>query len=302
MLDPDRDERKSSFHTISGDRKLSIGQKLLYVGSVAVEFRRNKGQALRWPVDYYSPELDVERLTSTFGDKLLTVSPSRALSYDFLLQHARSFLGDGPCLIDIGCGGGEYSRHLRRLVEFASYRGLDMRRQPDWDRYAAEDVTFATAVLGEDFIDAEDQNAVFSHSVLEHVEYDCEIFRRFRSRTPVTLRHLHLIPATRGWYDYRFHGYRRYGPVEINRLLSNPTFFNVRVFALGNWLSRTYYRPQKGRRAKFGDVGAKGRKALKSYDKSLSPLENLARVRDQLVAADISDVSFFAIAFEQRVG
>ncbi|MDP2618887.1 MAG: class I SAM-dependent methyltransferase [Hyphomicrobiales bacterium] len=302
MLDPLYDDRKSSFHCLSGDGKLSLAGKLAYIGFVTLEFQLNRDRSLNWPVEYYSPELNVERLTYTFGDHLLTVSPSRALCYDFLLHHARTFLGNRPAVIDLGCGNGSYSRHLRKLVEFASYQGLDILRRSDWEKHAADDVAFATAVLGKDVIDVDGRNAVFSQSVLEHVEHDREIFRRFRSTGPVTLKHLHLMPATRSWYDYRFHGYRRYGPVELNRLLNDPGFFNVRIFALGNWLSRTYYRPLKGRRAKFGDVGVKGRKALESYNKSLSPLENLARRRDELIATEISDVSFFAIAFEQRLG
>ncbi len=200
--------RKSSFHFQSGDGKLTIPQKIIYLLSLVSEFSANRTQSLDWKLEYYCPELDVERLTTTFGEQLLKANPSRALCYDFLLHKARTFLGNRPRLIDLGCGKGDYSRHLRSLVEFSLYKGLDINHRSGWERYANDDVVFSTAELGRDVIDVDDTDAVFSQSVLEHVQYDKEIFHLFRSENPVTFKHLHMVPATHSWYDHRFHGYR----------------------------------------------------------------------------------------------
>ena len=296
-----KDSKKSSPNCISGDGKISPKDKIHYTIQYYLEKFSNLSKSLNCDLDWYVPEFDTGRLIDTFGNYILTASPSRALCCDFLLHYAEKFLGNRPRLIDLGCGRGNYSQYLRELVDFASYNGVDIKQNAEWIQYESEHVEFSTAVLGQDYIDVGDATAVFSQSALEHVQFDKEIFRRLTSTKPVNLRHLHLVPATQTWHETHFHGYRRYGPVQLNSLLDNPDFSNIRVFALGNWLSRACYRLQMGKRLKLRTTKTQEMKALVTYDRRITPLENLASKREQLVASDISDVSFFAVTFDQKL-
>lgn len=291
--------RKSSFHFISGDRPLNQAEEGIYRLSYLLE------RFLGWigPSDvscqFYQPTLDAERLVSLFGERASSGSPSRIMSFDFILEIARKEFGPDKSVVDLGCGSGVYAQHLHRACGYRDYRGYDIAAHPDWPKFAGVDTRFATAELGKDWIDVDDIDIVFSQSVLEHIQYDCQLFARFRTSRPRRLRHVHLIPATLSFFESRLHGYRRYGPRAITNLLSAEGISEVEVYAMGNWVTRELYWAAKGKpkRTKFHDDGVR----LIPYDRALPVVENMVRNRESLVAERIEDAAFFALIFTQQV-
>jgi len=291
--------RKSSFHFITGDRPLNQLEEGIYRLSYLVESLLAKQAADKFPFQPYTPRLDADRLFTLFGDRAVNGSTSRILCFDFLLEMGAKVFGPDKSVIDLGCGSGVYARHLRRAFGFRDYRGYDLADRPEWAEFAAPDAHFAPAVLGEDWIDVDDTDVIFSQSVLEHIHYDHQLFRRFRTREPRRLRHFHLVPATRSFFEHRLHGYRRYALPGIERLLTLPGIGNVEIYGLGNWVSREMHWAalKKPRRSWQHDK----RVALAPYDNSRSVVDNMRRNRDHLVPDCPQDAGSFGIIFDQDV-
>ncbi|WP_158596119.1 class I SAM-dependent methyltransferase [Oleomonas cavernae] len=291
--------RKSSFHFISGDRPLNQLEEGVYRLSYLFERFIGSIRSTGISCQFYRPTLDAERLVRIFGERASSGSPSRILSFDFILEVAKKEFGPDKSVIDLGCGSGVYAQHLHRAFGYRHYNGYDIAPHPEWPNFAAANVHFATAELGKDWIDVDDADIVFSQSVLEHIQYDCQVFARFRTARARRLRHVHLVPATLSFFEGRLHGYRRYGLRAIANLLSAKGISEVELYALGNWVTREIHWESKGKpkRAEFHD----GHVTLVPYDRSLPVVENMARNRANLVAKRVEDAAFFALIFTQDV-
>lgn len=264
-----------------------------------LEYLTEQNCPLKGKQSFYQPRLDEDNLVTVFGDQILISSPSRLLCFDYILHECSSLLGDTKHVLDIGCGYGNYAAHIKSAHGYASYQGYDIETRATWDDLADEKTRFDVATLGVDTINVDKVDTVFSQSVLEHVAFDRAVFDRFSVTTPRVLNHIHFIPATRSFFEHRYHGYRRYGPCTINRLLSSPSIKNIEVIALSNWVGRETHALMRGKAKKvraFGD-----RSVVPAYDPSLSSLKNLIARKNFLTASQITDASFFALRFDQHI-
>lgn len=287
--------KSSSFHFLSGDRRLSAVERLLYRGSYVAEQLVSALRSSAIPIEIYRPRLDQTSYVELFGEEVLDASPDRVLCYDFIACHGASVFGPARAVIDLGCGRGNYSRHLRRAFGYRRYLGCDIAPRPEWESLARPDTTFAVKELGVDLIDVTDFDTVFSQSVLEHVANDAAVFRRFVTRQPRRLRHLHLIPALASYQSYRFHGYRRYSPHQLDRLTSAPGIRAVRAFAFGNQLTRDMHHDHSRLARRTG-------KRRSPLDGAKPMFDNLAANRARIDPSTVREADFFALIFDQDVG
>jgi SAM-dependent methyltransferase len=290
--------QSSSFHFLSGDRKLSAPERIIYSGSYLAERVLAAVRSSAIPVNVYEPTLDRAAYIRAFGEAALDASASRVLCYDFIACHGGGFFGPDRAVIDLGCGHGNYAAHIRRAFGYRRYAGYDLAARPEWVALSREDTTFTVKELGVDSIDVSKADTIFSQSVLEHVAYDTAVFRRFSAETPRRLSHLHFVPALRSYGSYRFHGYRRYSPYQLDRLTGRPGIRAVRAFAFGNSLSRSMHLDHYDHLAKR----PRKRERHSPFDPSKSMFENLLIHRDEIRPKRQGDADFFALIFEQDVG
>lgn len=291
--------KKSSFHFLSGDVELNWYQRGLYRLSAKLEYLTEQRCGLKGEVKSYKPVLDEKALVEAFGERVIGSSPSRVLCFDYLLHACSDILNDKRHILDIGCGYGDYAAFIGQSNGYASYHGVDISERERWADYQNDKTTFATAVLGEDKINIDGIDTVFSQSVLEHVENDRAVFDCFTASKDCTVEHIHLIPPTRSFIEHRFHGFRRYGPCTINRLLSSPTIRDVEVTMIGNWLTReTHWEKAKKikRNKAFGD-----RSKVPNFDHGKSLIANLIDRRDMMIPSEVTDAGFFVLRFKQDV-
>ncbi|PTW60427.1 methyltransferase family protein [Breoghania corrubedonensis] len=290
--------KKSSFHWVCGDGPLGFFDKALYNACQRLERVVGNLSQERGACEPYEPELDVERLVGAFGPTVHTYSPTRILCYDFLLNRASGIFGEAPDLVDLGCGAGTYSHHLKKVTRYCSYQGYDIEPRSTWAEYAAPSVTFAKARLGYEPLDVGPANAVFSQSVLEHIEFDRSAIALLRPDGERTLTHLHMIPGIPSFFEHRYHGYRRYGARAVRNLVDLPGISDVEVHHFGNWVTREFFWDMRNRH-KPQVSHSERKKAGVSYDTRLSALENLAIHRDKILTRSMAEASFLALTFKQ---
>lgn len=291
--------KKSSFHFLSGDTDLNWYQRGLYRLSAKLEYVTEQHCSVKGVVSSFQPILDEAALIDAFGERVRLSSPSRVLCFDYLLHRCGDILNDERHVLDIGCGYGDYSEFIKNSNGFASYHGVDISERERWADYKGATTRFSVATLGEDKINVDGIDTVFSQSVLEHVENDRAVFNCFTATHSRTVDHIHFVPPTRSFIEHRFHGFRRYGPCTINRLLSSPTIRDVEVIMIGNWLTRETHweRAKKIKRVKaFGD---RSKVPLYNHDKSV--IANLIDRKDMMIAEQVTDAGFFVLRFKQDI-
>lgn len=291
----------SSLSNISGDVPQPSLKRTIYRMNAGLErlYARAGHLSDRFTVLDFDPVIDQSKIIETFGSKAQDASPTRVLCYSYLLEFAKEKLEPECEIVDLGCGFGHYSQHLKKLLDYTAYLGFDIERRDAWKGYENERAVFRTAELGKEKIDIGHARNIFSQSVLEHVHHDCRIFDLFGCDAPVTLKHLHLVPAPMSYFETRYHGFRRYGIRELTRLLSHPGFQNITITPLGNAVSREFHALQHGKRsavARMKKTGANG-----AYDLNASALENMDARGAEFKCEDLRDASFFAISFDQVV-
>lgn len=291
--------RKSSFHFITGDRPLNQIEESVYRLSAWFE-RLLVSRPYHGPtIQPFRPKFDRARLEELFGPRAVNGTTSRILCFDFILQLGGGIFGPDRAILDLGCGTGIYARHIRRAFGYRSYQGCDIEARPEWAGLSASDTRFGTAVLGVDPIAVDDIDVVFSQSVLEHIEFDVEVFHRLRAMSPRRLRHLHLVPGVPSFIEHKLHGFRRYAPWMLDRLLDVPGIANIEVHAIGNWASREMHWLAKGKPKR--DPKHPPGIGVVPYDPGKSVLDNMIACRDLLVTDEPTDAAFYALVFNQTV-
>lgn len=292
--------RSSSISRICGDIPLPGYLRLAYRMNAA--FERISQYFFSFPAEVhpYQPTLDVPKLISLFGNSLLEAGPTRALCYDFIASKAQNYFSEAPSILDIGCGDGAYSRHLGAALKYRRYRGIDIAPRSIWSEFENENTSFEEGTLGEQPIGLGDVDSIFSQSVLEHVRYDGSVFDLLTSDTTKTVRHIHCLPTPYSFFEHRYHGYRRYGPFELGRLLSNDQITNLRIFSLGNGVTREFYWLQRQKKKKMMSNAQRHKKPYQ-YNGDLSVVENLALNRNYILPEAPQEASFYILTFDQEV-
>ncbi|WP_417674860.1 hypothetical protein [Roseibium sp.] len=293
-------KRSSSWNSVCGDIPLNAVDRARYKANAWLERVRQRFQSFPAPVEAYEPHLDADRLIADFGDPIRVASPTRALCYDFVANKMPEIVGERPSVLDLGCGNGNYAQHLKIALNFRHYQGYDIKESPEWPKYRSDEIEFGTATLGVDEIDVGDATCVFSQSVLEHVRYDAEVFGLLRSKSPKTIRHVHCVPTPESHVEHRYHGYRRYGPGELTRLLDHPGLSNIRIYALGNSATREMYWHQRHKPKRFASRSERKRYPY-LYDQNLTCVENLQRNRQSIKPLHPIEASFYILTFDQQL-
>ncbi|WP_422383023.1 hypothetical protein [Roseibium album] len=290
--------RSSSWKRISGDIPLNELEKLQYRFNAWIERRRLPFETFPVDVEPYVPVLNIEALRHHFGEAIMRASPTRALCFDFILEQLPGIFPEKPRIFDLGCGVGSYSEFLNAALGYEDYQGCDIQERGSWKGMKKPGVTFSVANLGEDCIALKGATSVFTQSVLEHIQYDRSFLDLLTVEEPSEIQHVHFVPATCSFVEHRYHGYRRYGPGAISRLLDNPSVFDVRIYSMGNAITREMYWLQKGKLKNYQKSRAK---IDIQYDQELSCVENLANNRKHIITKEAKEASFFALVFKQRL-
>ena len=240
--------RKSSFHWINGDGRLSGMERLLYYVCFGLEKVLNRGGLC----EDYEIAPDTSEIKAFLGvDDLSGIGPIRLVCTAFLVELFSDI--EFRYMVDIGCGRGNYCQYFRNLGRSFRYLGIDVTRREEWSSLSDEDTRFIMCRLGCEFptsiSDHEDVDFVFSQSAFEHIEFDLEVMRWARTSFPNAV-HVHLVPATSSFFCYLTHGYRRYGGASLRRL-ANAVGEDVRIYPLGSRLTREmhmdFYQSYMGR-------------------------------------------------------
>lgn len=214
---------------ISGDTRLSVGQRLQYVWR---NFLSNiapsacKLTRRMWPL----PKAAFE--TWAVGK----ASPLRVLSEAFLVMELPAIVNKADIsVLDIGCGSG---RSLDLLVQ-AGYKGryagldIDDRFAPSIEGMNAFNTSFTCkdVHLG---LPEGPFDLIVSNSALEHIPNDRDLAQIFNAALSNGGVQVHIVPAPGGLFTYLWHGYRQYSRGAIVRRFGTD---QVELIALGGLFS-----------------------------------------------------------------
>lgn len=129
--------------------------------------------------------------------------------------------GNTPLRItDIGCGNGAWSETLLALAPKGSqYIGVDLRPHPSesYQHLKAEFIA-CDAVSWSRSDTGQPNDIVFSHSLLEHVDFDVTIVVNTARSLSTNGIALHIVPGPYAWLAYPMHGRRHYSIGLLLRL------------------------------------------------------------------------------------
>lgn len=209
---------------ISGDRKLSMGEKLLYM---LLNFAKGIwGYRVFWPSTYWQ------------GNKPLEVmaSPGRKCIDDFLYQNLPKLLQRKEIsVLNIGCGSGYIRKILHELGYQVNYTGLYIVKHSDFDK-------FAEYTKHSEFVQSSIENTsilqkydfVVSVTALEHMKNDELALRKSLQMTKREGVQIHIVPTFWSLFLYFSHGYRQYTPARVKKLFEKA---NVETYRLGGMFS-----------------------------------------------------------------
>jgi len=213
---------------ISGDARLSVGQRLQYLWRNArrnLVRSTNELKAHPWPLP--ADSYDMAR-----GKP----SPLRVLSEAFLVLELPAIIGKtNISVLDIGCGSG---RSLNLLVQAGfkgRYVGLDIedRFAPSNEGKNAFDVSFTCqdVHLG---LPEGPFDLILSNSALEHIPDDEGLAQKFNAALSNEGVQVHIVPAPAGLFTYLWHGYRQFSLTTIGQRFDGV---NPKLYQLGGLFS-----------------------------------------------------------------
>lgn len=225
-------KKSSSFHKITADSGSFLYKIMVRVLYFPLNFINNL-----FPSKKLDKELQVSRfmmedekkLTSQYQKLDILCSPARKLSDLFWVnynwQKLEELIGRFN-ICDIGCGGGRYYSFINDTsgCKINRYLGIDIKENKNWEKLKKNNnnVNF-TLYNGKDVFNEipVQTNLIISQSAIEHFIEDITIFKQIRrfidnSNHPVV--QIHLFPAAKCLWLYRFHGVRQYTPRTISKI------------------------------------------------------------------------------------
>lgn len=124
--------------------------------------------------------------------------------------------------------------------------GIDIKESDNWKKYRLKkNITFIKSNLGKKNNLKKIKNKfksfdlIFSQSVFEHVKNDLFLFDEVFSIFP-EFKHLHYVPGAVSFFNYLFHGFRRYYFSELKKI--SELNKNIKIIPLGGKFAlRAYY-------------------------------------------------------------
>lgn len=205
---------------ISGDIRLSVGQRLRYLAF-------NLGRNLK------PGQCAANRLRFTAGrlpHTPSTASPGRALTEAFLHSHLPKLLPPRQLrVLEIGCGSGSLTKLLTRFGYTGSYVGVDIA---DRFNHAAQ------SAFHRDFVEIDAHqfepngkfDLVISVSALEHIPNDLRLIEKLPGFVAPEGLQVHFVPSGWGLLTYLWHGYRQYTAASISQRFDGQL---TTIYAMG---------------------------------------------------------------------
>jgi 2-polyprenyl-3-methyl-5-hydroxy-6-metoxy-1,4-benzoquinol methylase len=209
---------------INGDDRLSVPQRLSYLGLNFVRNLRQKNARLRWQ-SFHAARL---QRTPT------AASPSRALTEAFIYGRLPTMLPLGKVrVLEIGCGSGSLMHILAEIGYSGQYVGVDIDDRFDHTAQSGFEKTFVHTDVNR-FKPEGKFDLVISVSSLEHIPNDHQITKRLAGFVGSGGLQLHFVPSSWGLPVYLWHGYRQYTAFSLaERFDPQETSF----FAMGGGAS-----------------------------------------------------------------
>lgn len=225
--------KRSSFHNLTGDTKLSFFGKIIYFIYVFIE----KFLLDLYPLKKkkYTSKIDFDKIKLFHGaNDLFDFSPQRILANSLIIDLTEKI--NFSYMLDLGCGTGVYKNYFNNIGKNFSYLGIDIKGQKNNNEILEYD-------LGPSFPNLENikdkVDFIFSQSALEHIRYDLEVICWSIEKFP-NAKHLHIIPAPMSAICYNLHGFRRYSNYTLKKLTDCfPS--NVEIYSIGNSTTRKLY-------------------------------------------------------------
>lgn len=295
--------QKSSYHFVTGDHQKNPAKRIIYRLCQQLEKPVYAKMPAHNQFQPYTHACNHEKLLAAFGNDAVNSSPARVMSYCMLLEVCGQYFGPDKAIFDLGCGAGNYAGHFAKNFGYRRYDGFDIAPRKEWNALTDEKTHFHQAVLGEVDLDVTDVDIVFSQSALEHIKNDKAVLSRLTSKKPKTIRHIHSVPALASWQDFRYHGYRRYAPVNIDRLIDLPGIHDVQILLSGNPLTRELRAQQKaasrGELERYFSKHPEAKSLPFTYDATQSMAENLAKLKELNSPANALEATTFTLMFLQ---
>jgi hypothetical protein len=235
-------KKRSSLFNINADYHLSIAYKILWFLCNAVNnnLYTNKTSGLK--IETFSPVLS----ESDINEVGRYSSPSQTLADLFLLKldwnAIQKELGRIH-IFDTGCGDAENALKLQRYsnARIDKYHGVDLSYNGNWDllkrkhKYIQVECQSCDNIFD---VISENTNMFFSHSAIEHFEYDLVYFQQLseyiKNKKANTIQ-IHLFPSKACLRLHLLHGFRQYVPRTISKITSlfNTDYSYSVLFKLG---------------------------------------------------------------------
>lgn len=139
-------------------------------------------------------------------------------------------------ILEIGCGKGANVSIVESLPEWeGNYIGIDLHSDPIWNKLQNKRIEFQHYDIFEyPNKKMREFDIIFSHSVLEHVQYDLTLITKLA--TVSKCFQIHCVPGRSSPIPYPFHGYRNYDKYKINKIkkIYESNGFSFVVLESGN--------------------------------------------------------------------
>ncbi len=219
-------QNSSSFHILSGDKKLNFLQKILWLIFNYINNNiktRKLDQNLKEKI--FQPKKNYLELISNYKNS----SPSRILCNMFFLDYdwdKIKYSFDRIKILEIGCGKGVQVKLFDEIFNNNyEYLGIDIKKQKEWEllknskkNFIVDDYLNLNKYLG-------DYNIIFSQSALEHLDNDILLFKKISDCINYSnkrkMLNLHFFPSVDCYYTYRGHGIRQYNSASVSKLTKN---------------------------------------------------------------------------------
>jgi SAM-dependent methyltransferase len=208
---------------ISGDRRLSLPQRLLWLAFNVANNRAAAPRGSGLPAfDFILSSGERDALAARCEDKS---SPSRRLSDMFWMSLPWSDIAralKGPVAVaEIGCGSGSLGELIAGYLPDIDYLGCDLFAHPDWEKRTSARFRFRVADARNVADALRGKNLIVTQSALEHFEEDLTFFRQVADEAKASgapLLQIHLMPSPACLWLYLWHGYRQYSHRRLEEI------------------------------------------------------------------------------------
>jgi len=140
-------------------------------------------------------------------------------------------------ILDIGCGSGYVRKLLNEVGYTGFYIGVDIKKHDEFNDYSHYFNSRLIESKIEDFNTDNRFDIILSITSLEHIENDKLTIDKCYELLKRRGIQLHIVPSYWSLFIHLWHGFRIYGPGQINRLFHSKKY---KVYRLGGIFSFSF--------------------------------------------------------------